>query len=230
MATFKVPKLPIKRALIGPKLPTDENHDHTSRSVPDNSSSEQISDEKKAEKDLQPQSPSAENLSLTSSISFPADTENTTLEANTTVHSSSSDIKLPYTEPSWSEKPPSGLYQLLVIKNGVEIGTADISSRSYCVCGRLPSCYIHLEHPSISCYHAVLQYRPDSDTTPQNESSIVFSNTPREAGFYLYDLSSTHGTYLTKNKLQPRCYYRMRVGQSVKFGGSSRLFVLDVHK
>ena len=228
MATFKVPKLPIKRALIGPKLPTDENHDHTSRSVPDDSSSEQVSDGKKAEKDLQPQSPTAENLSMTSASSVPADTENAKLEANTT--SSSSDIKLPYTEPAWSGKPPSGLYQLLVIKNGVEIGTVDVSSRSYCVCGRLPSCDIHLEHPSISRYHAVLQYRPESDTTPQNESSAVFSNTPREAGFYLYDLSSTHGTYLTKNKLQPRCYYRIRVGQSVKFGGSSRLFVLDVRK
>ena len=31
-----------------------------------------------------------------------------------------------------------------------------------------------------------------------------------------------------KNRLQPRCYYRMRIGQSVKFGGSSRIFVLDV--
>ena len=167
MAMFKVSKHPIKRALIGPKLPTNENHDHTSRSVPDNSSSEQVSDGKKTEKDLQPQSPTAENLSVTSASSVPADTENTTLEANTTVHSSSSDIKLPYTEPAWSGKPPSGLYQLLVIKNEVEISTVDISSRSYCVCGRLPSCYIHLEHPSISHYHAVLQYRPESDTTPQ---------------------------------------------------------------
>ena len=45
----------------------------------------------------------------------------------------------------------------------------------------------------------------------------------------MYDLGSTHGTLVNKTKIQPRCYYRLRVGQSARFGGSSRLFVLQVH-
>ncbi len=138
-----------------------------------------------------------------------------------------SDLNFPYSEPPWSGEPHPGTYQLLVIKNGIEIDTIDLSNKSFSVCGRLPSCDVSLAHPSISRYHAVLQYRPEN-VTFQAEQSSIFSNIPEEAGFYLFDLSSTHGTYLTKKKLQPRCYYRMRVGQSVKFGGSSRLLVLDV--
>ena len=139
-----------------------------------------------------------------------------------------SDLNFPYSEPAWSGEPPPGMYQLLVIKNGIEIDTIDLSTKSFSLCGRLPSCDISLEHPSISRYHAVLQYRPENLTSQPDQSTAIFSNIPKEAGFYLFDLSSTHGTYLTKKKLQPRCYYRMRVGQSVKFGGSSRLLILDV--
>ena len=48
------------------------------------------------------------------------------------------------------------------------------------------------------------------------------------AGFYVYDLGSTHGTYLNKQKVRPRAYCRLRIGQMVKFGGSTRLFILEV--
>ena len=102
--------------------------------------------------------------------------------------------------------------------------------------GRLPVCDVPLEHPSISRYHAVLQYRPTNATvstaTDQEggeEGGLLSFGTPNEAGFYVYDLGSTHGSFLNKNKLQPRVYYRVRVGQMVRFGGSSRLFVLEVH-
>ena len=98
--------------------------------------------------------------------------------------------------------------------------------------GRLPVCDVSLEHPSISRYHAVLQYRrTDAAGTVTDEGrsgSTLSSNVPNEAGFYVYDLNSTHGSFLNKSKLQPRVYYRVRVGQMVRFGGSSRLFVLEV--
>jgi len=51
---------------------------------------------------------------------------------------------------------------------------------------------------------------------------------PDASGFYVYDLGSTHGTYLNKQKVRPRAYCRLRIGQMVKFGGSSRLFILEV--
>ena len=99
--------------------------------------------------------------------------------------------------------------------------------------GRLPVCDVPLEHPSISRYHAVLQYRPTGATTVGDqdeggEGRPLSFGTPNEAGYYVYDLGSTHGSFLNKSKLQPRVYCRVRVGQMVRFGGSSRLFVLEV--
>jgi len=118
-----------------------------------------------------------------------------------------------------------------------------ISNKPYQVFGRLPNCDMQLEHPSISRHHAVLQYRPPrkpdaegaegeeegagSTRTTTALSSSVSAN-PTEEGYYVYDLGSTHGTFINKTKIQMRCYYRLRVGQMVKFGGSSRLFLLEV--
>lgn len=101
------------------------------------------------------------------------------------------------------------------------------------VFGRLPVCDVSLEHPSISRYHAVLQYRPTDAAVVAADGEGGTGNTlassgPNEAGFYVYDLNSTHGSFLNKSRLQPRIYYRLRVGQMVRFGGSSRLFVLEV--
>ena len=136
---------------------------------------------------------------------------------------------LPYTVPGWSS-PPTQPYSLTVIKNGAVVQVFNISRKAFHVFGRLPSCDVSLEHPSVSRYHAVLQHRPtssdDSGSVVHNYTS--FSTNPKEAGFYVYDLNSTHGTFLNKSKIQPRCYYRLRVGQMFKLGGSSRLFVLEV--
>ena len=110
------------------------------------------------------------------------------------------------------------------------------------VFGRLPVCDVALEHPSISRYHAILQHRPQEEKrreaggTGEGEGGKgererrvdVLSCRPSESGFYVYDLASTHGTYLNKNMIRPRSYYRVRVGQMIRFGGSSRLFVLEV--
>ena len=105
------------------------------------------------------------------------------------------------------------------------------------VFGRLPVCDVPMDHPSISRYHAVLQCRPIDATAAdpnlaadnhEEEGNPLSLSSTNEAGFYIYDLNSTHGSFLNKNKLQPRVYYRVRVGQMVRFGGSSRFFVLEV--
>ena len=151
---------------------------------------------------------------------------------------------LPYNEPRWSSKPLAS-YFLTVIKNGTVVCEVPISRKPYHVFGRLPSCDVQLEHPSISRHHAVLQYRPQDKTRAnkgsdqgedQDENSSLTSHVtissvsvnPTEEGFYVYDLGSTHGTFINKIKIQTRCYYRLRLGQMVKFGGSSRLFLLEV--
>lgn len=138
---------------------------------------------------------------------------------------------LPYSEPRWSS-PPTEPYSLTVIKNGTVVQEVDISRKAFHVFGRLPVCDVSLEHPSISRYHAILQCRPqdaDGVDAATGGNHTLFSTNPTEAGLYVYDLGSTHGTFLNKNKIQPRCYYRLRVGQMVRFGGSSRMFVLEVN-
>ena len=122
--------------------------------------------------------------------------------------------ELPYKEPAWSGIP-EGHYFLEVLKNGCIVKTINLNEKAYFVVGRLPVCDIVIEHPSSSRYHAVIQYKAD-------ESS------KGEKGFCIYDLGSTHGTFLNKTAVDPRKFYRLRVGYVLKFGGSSRLFILQV--
>lgn len=127
---------------------------------------------------------------------------------------------VPYTEPPWGGKAPASCpYALEILKNGAIVDTVPLTERSYFVIGRLPVCDVSLEHPSISRYHAVIQYRSQA-----GESECV----GEEEGFYVHDLGSTHGTVVNKNKIPPKTYIRIRVGHVLKFGGSTRLFILQV--
>ncbi|XP_030752129.1 kanadaptin isoform X2 [Sitophilus oryzae] len=125
-------------------------------------------------------------------------------------------LPLPYKEPAWSglpdkyEKP----YVFEVLKNGTIIERIDLMKKPYWVFGRLTTCDIYMQHPTISRYHAVLQYRSmQTETEP--------------AGFYLYDLGSTHGTFMNgKNKLKPKIYVPIRVGHMIRLGCSQRSYIL----
>ncbi|XP_041420147.1 kanadaptin isoform X2 [Xenopus laevis] len=122
---------------------------------------------------------------------------------------------IPYREPVWSGLPQT-LYNLEILKGGNIVSTKNLSNVSWTLFGRLPSCHVSLEHPSVSRYHAVLQYR-----------HIQGSDPDEELGFYVYDLGSTHGTFLNKQRIQAKTYCRVKVGHVLKFGGSTRLFILQ---
>ena len=62
----------------------------------------------------------------------------------------------------------------------------------------------------------------DADRSTSQGGSI-----DKPAGFYLYDLNSTHGSFHNKNQCFPKTYYRLRVGHMMKFGGSTRLLILQ---
>ncbi|XP_034051238.1 kanadaptin [Thalassophryne amazonica] len=121
---------------------------------------------------------------------------------------------LPYTEPPWGRTAPHAPYSLEVLKNGTIVDTVPFSPKSYLVVGRLPVCDVTLDHPSVSRYHAVLQYRGQAG---QGE----------DRGVYVHDLGSTHGTVVNKNRIPPKTYIRLHVGHVLKFGGSTRLFILQ---
>uniref|UniRef100_A0A8C8VFC6 Solute carrier family 4 member 1 adaptor protein n=1 Tax=Pelusios castaneus TaxID=367368 RepID=A0A8C8VFC6_9SAUR len=116
-----------------------------------------------------------------------------------------------YQEPPWGSCPPDeARYALEILKGGTIVDTLRLEGKSWFLVGRLPGCALALEHPSVSRHHAVLQYRGQN-----------------QPGFYIYDLDSTHGTFLNKARLPPRTYCRVRVGHGLRFGGSSRLFLLQ---
>lgn len=74
----------------------------------------------------------------------------------------------------------------------------DISKKPFSLFGRRDNCDITMAHPTISRYHAILQYRASTD---ENET----------VGFYLYDLGSTHGTFLNKQRIKPNVYVKVKV-------------------
>ncbi|KAL2773755.1 kanadaptin [Daubentonia madagascariensis] len=123
----------------------------------------------------------------------------------------------PYQEPPWGG-PSTATYSLETLKGGTILGTRSLKGTSYCLFGRLSSCDVCLEHPSVSRYHAVLQHRASG---PDRECD------GHGPGFYLYDLGSTHGTFLNKTRIPPRTYCRVHVGHVLRFGGSTRLFILQ---
>lgn len=135
---------------------------------------------------------------------------------SSTEHFKQSQLSIPYKEPIWSGLPPdTEAFSFDVLKNGTIIENIELRKKPWFVFGRLPSCDVFLEHPSLSRYHAVVQYC----ATPGDGY---------ERGWYLYDLDSTHGTWVNKVKVLPKTFHRLHVDYVVKFGGSSRLHILQV--
>ncbi|KAG8336337.1 Kanadaptin [Homalodisca vitripennis] len=120
---------------------------------------------------------------------------------------------LPYKEPEWGGLPLHQ-YKLEELKSGTIVKTIDLSQRSFWVFGRLEHCDIPMLHPTISRYHAVLQYR-------------VTGSDKCDPGFYILDLDSSLGTFVNKQKLRPHSYTRVKVGYVLKLGCSTRMFILQ---
>ncbi|CAH1419262.1 unnamed protein product [Lactuca virosa] len=90
-------------------------------------------------------------------------------------------------------------------------GTSSInhdSDEEILLVGRHPDCNITLEHPSISRYHLRIHSNPSSHTL-----SIV-------------DLSSVHGTWVSGKRIEPGVSVKLKEGDTVKMGGSSRVYEL----
>ncbi|XP_011502518.1 PREDICTED: kanadaptin [Ceratosolen solmsi marchali] len=123
------------------------------------------------------------------------------------------ELSLLYKEPLWSGKLQE-TYKLEVLKSGIILETIDLSEKNYYVIGRLPACDISMAHPTISRYHAILQFRIADDETNRK-------------GIYLYDLASTHGTFWNGNRIKPKFYVHVQGGHILQFGCSQRKFIIQ---
>jgi len=74
--------------------------------------------------------------------------------------------------------------------------------------GRVPDNDWEVQHPSTSRYHVVVQCSGDEEV-------------------FLYDMGSTHGTFLNKAQIPKRQYVPFRVGDQMRIGNSDRLYVLN---
>ncbi|CAF1204236.1 unnamed protein product [Adineta ricciae] len=120
---------------------------------------------------------------------------------------------LQYTVPESSALPPVEL-TLEVLRNGAIIDYVPLSNRPYTVFGRAPDSDVVLEHPTVSRYHAIIQYK----------SEFEHGQSP---GLYLYDCGSTHGTFVNKKRLESKVYVRIKIGYLIKFGQSTRLYIVQ---
>lgn len=76
-----------------------------------------------------------------------------------------------------------------------------------------------IDHPSCSKQHAVIQYR--SLQYDRLDKSVGRRTRP-----YIIDLGSANGTYLNKERIQPERYYELMEKDVLKFGFSTREFVI----
>ncbi|KAJ4833081.1 hypothetical protein Tsubulata_001057 [Turnera subulata] len=114
---------------------------------------------------------------------------------------------VPYTIPEWSGLPCHKFY-LEVLKDGSIVDQFDVCEKGAYMFGRVDLCDFVLEHPTISRFHAVLQFKRSGDA-------------------YLYDLGSTHGTSINKNQVDKKVYVELHVGDVIRFGQSSRLYIFQ---
>ncbi|KAK9118669.1 hypothetical protein Scep_016762 [Stephania cephalantha] len=106
----------------------------------------------------------------------------------------SSGVAVPYTIPPWSA-PPSHPFFLEVLKEGAIIDQIDVSEKGAYMFGRVELCDFILEHPTISRFHAVLQFKQNGDA-------------------YLYDIGSTHGTFINKNQVMADALFLLNLNST----------------
>jgi smad nuclear-interacting protein 1 len=127
-----------------------------------------------------------------------------------------------YVESPDAEKPKLK-WRLYPFKGEKPLEKIEICSKSYYLLGKDRHIVeISLDHPSCSRQHSVIQFRTvdvkDEDGPIGAKLKI---NKP-----YIMDLGSTNGTHLNGSKIDPMRYIELLERDVLKFGNSSREYVL----
>lgn len=130
-------------------------------------------------------------------------------------------VVLKYSLPLDSAKP-TRMWRLYVFKDNKNVETFHLHRQASYLAGRdKRAADIILEHPSCSLQHAVIQYRKVKIPSTGDDDEELEEVKP-----YLMDLSSTHKTTLNGKQIEDCRYYELREKDCIKFGGSSREYVL----
>ncbi|KAG7006026.1 hypothetical protein G7Y79_00016g040110 [Physcia stellaris] len=128
---------------------------------------------------------------------------------------------LKYNEPPEARLPPaSAAWRMYVFKGEQELEKLDLHTRSCWLFGRERAVVdVPIEHPSCSKQHAVIQFR-------FTEKKGEFGDRKGGVKPYIIDLDSANGTMLNGEKVEGRRYMELRSGDVLKFGESTRDYVL----
>ncbi|XP_024015567.1 FHA domain-containing protein DDL [Eutrema salsugineum] len=129
-------------------------------------------------------------------------------------------ITLLFSEPPEARKPTQR-WRLYVFKDGEPLNEPLQLHRQSCyLFGRERRIAdIPTDHPSCSKQHAVIQYREVEKEKPDGMMG-------KEVRPYIMDLGSTNKTYINESPIEPERYYELFEKDTIKFGNSSREYVL----
>ncbi|KAK8853181.1 hypothetical protein IAR55_003883 [Kwoniella newhampshirensis] len=128
-------------------------------------------------------------------------------------------VEVKYNEPAEARKPTKN-WRLYVFKGTEQIDLIHIYRQSAYLIGRdTVVTDIPIAHPSCSKQHAAIQYRQISE---KNE----FGDVTTSIKPFIIDLESTNGTYVNDQEIPKSRYYELRSSDVIKFGTSSREYVL----
>ncbi|KAJ9124020.1 hypothetical protein QFC22_000812 [Naganishia vaughanmartiniae] len=128
-------------------------------------------------------------------------------------------VVLKYHEPPEARKPTKS-WRLYVFKGKEQVELIQIHKQSAYLVGRDRIVSdIPIDHPSASKQHAVIQYRQIID---RNE----FGDTKTTIKPFIIDLESTNGTFVNGQEIPVSRYYELKQSDVIKFGESSREYVL----
>ncbi|KLO07093.1 SMAD/FHA domain-containing protein [Schizopora paradoxa] len=126
---------------------------------------------------------------------------------------------LKYNEPPEARKPTVG-WRLYVFKGDEQSDPLHINRQSCYLIGRDRAITdIFVEHPSCSKQHAAIQHR-------QIKTKDEFGSIKTAIKPFIIDLESTNGTLVNDEKIPAARYYEIQPGDVIKFGLSTREYVL----
>ncbi|XP_061954820.1 FHA domain-containing protein DDL isoform X2 [Populus nigra] len=129
-------------------------------------------------------------------------------------------VTLLFTEPPDAKKP-NVRWRLYVFKGGEALNEPLYIHRQSCyLFGRERRVAdIPTDHPSCSKQHAVIQFRQVEKEQPDGMLK-------KQVRPYVMDLGSTNKTFINDNPIEPQRYYELFEKDTIKFGNSSREYVL----
>ncbi|KAG0145709.1 hypothetical protein CROQUDRAFT_658373 [Cronartium quercuum f. sp. fusiforme G11] len=128
-------------------------------------------------------------------------------------------VVLKYHEPAEARKP-STHWRLYVFKGEEQLDVLHVHRQSAYLFGRDRLVVdVPIDHPSSSKQHAVLQFR-------QVQSKNEFGDIKSSVKPFLIDLESANATFVNGQKIPEARYYELQSGDVIKFGLSTREFVL----